>query len=154
MASTATLAQWRRFAQYIVEGETQTQAAILCGYSPSRAQITGSELMARPEVQQLVTEIGGQRAISVRVESAWDAGRVIRELEATAREARGSENHTAAVRAYELIGKHIGMWPRTPDNIDARQVNFDLSGLSTEELRAMLSGMASQRLAIDSPTSD
>ena len=140
--------QYQRFATAYVASGNATESAIMAGYSPSSARTQGSKLVARPDVQ---AEIEAVRQRSVAA-SAWDAGRVINELVATAREARDGQQYQAAVRAYELIGKHVGMWPRVADNIDARQINIDLSEVTTEELRAMLSGAASTAGLLGAPT--
>ena len=46
-----------RFAQAIVAGKNQTQAAISAGYSKDRARITGSELMGQGNVKREIVSI-------------------------------------------------------------------------------------------------
>ena len=43
----------------------------------------------------------------------WTHERVVEELAEIAEDAK--QHPQARVKAYELLGKHIGMWPRTPE---------------------------------------
>ena len=72
-------------------------------------------------------------------EATWSIARVILEIEATATEARDYGDRATAMRGYELIGRHIGMWPRSAAqvNIDNRTQSLTIegAGLSVEQMR-------------------
>ena len=72
----ATLRKWRRFAQEYIFDLNGTEAAIRAGYSASRAKQTASDLLHRPEVQQMIREEMKSR----ERRTAVNADRVVNEL--------------------------------------------------------------------------
>lgn len=111
----------KRFVNEYVIDLNQAQAAIRAGYAADRANVTGSELVANRKIAMAIAE--RQSAIMERTE--WTQDRVISELATSVQLARDEGQHGPAVKAIELIGRHIGMWPR-----EAPQVNIDARTLS------------------------
>lgn len=47
----------RKFCVAIADGKSQTEAAVSAGYAPTRAVVTGSELMKDPEVIRTISAL-------------------------------------------------------------------------------------------------
>lgn len=124
MPRTTDLATRERFADAVISGLDPVAAAQEVGFTSSYAAHAADVMMATREYQERVERHQEKLAMI----SAWSADRVIRELSETADEARMGKIRQmgAAVRAYELIGRHIGMWPREAPqvNIDARSITL------------------------------
>lgn len=95
-----------------------TQAAIRAGYAEGRAQVTGSELLSRPDVAAEVERLDGLK----RVELGWDAARLVGELELVARGAVGDGQWGAAVRAWEAVAKIVGLFAPKRSEVDVQVV--------------------------------
>jgi len=101
-------------AEYMVDLNA-TQAAIRAGYSKKTAQEIGSQNLSKLIIQQEV-----QKLMSIRAEkTATTAENVIKGILAVIEDAkamketdvgRSMTNHTAALKGYELLGKHLAMW--------------------------------------------
>jgi len=78
-------------------------AARRAGYSPRTSDRTGYDLLRNPEVAAAVQAAVEQRAQTTQV----NAEMVVTGLQAIA---EGGTSESARVRAYELLGKHIGMF--------------------------------------------
>jgi phage terminase small subunit len=107
-----------------------TQAATRAGYSAKTARITGQRLLAREDVQERLREMRRRRAERTQVE----ADQVLLRLQDVAekcmtevptRDADGEEvgtrmvNASGAIRALELLGKHLGLF------VDRQQIVSD-----------------------------
>jgi len=93
-----------------------TQAAIRAGYSKRNADKIGSQLLGKDIVAEEIKRLTDIKT-SKTVIKAEDVIRGILEVAEDARQkalaADGSKtmvNHTAALKAYELLGKHLAMW--------------------------------------------
>lgn len=96
----------QRFVEEYLIDMNATQAAIRAGYSEKTAAVIGAENLIKPNIQaELSKRI---KATSERLQITQDD--VIKELRAIADKAMSAEQFSAAVRCYELIGKHIGMF--------------------------------------------
>lgn len=97
--------------EYVIDLNA-TQAAIRAGYSEKGATVRGSELLAIRKVADRVAELSGVKA----ERAALDAQTV---LEGLLMEARGEGPDTASsarLRAWELVGKHLGMWRESKED--------------------------------------
>jgi phage terminase small subunit len=113
MALTAKQAAF--VAEYLIDLNA-SQAALRAGYKPSTAASTGNENLQKPEIQQAVQEAMQKRA--ARTEITQD--KVLSDVEKIKINAMrtrvgkdGAEemiNHTAALKACELQGRHLKMW--------------------------------------------
>lgn len=141
MTATTNRAQWERFASYVATGHSYTESAILTGYAENSAQVRGSELMALPQVRELVE----QKRLQLKAQTDWTAVRVIQALAETAKRAADDGQHAVSRACYRDIGEHIGMWPRQPIKVDARQQHLNvLSELDEQTLRAIASASTVQ----------
>jgi len=80
-----------------------TQAATRAGYSEKTARQQGTRLLSDASIQSAVQTAVEQRARTTQV----TAEMVVTGLQAIA---EGGTSESARVRAYELLGKHLGMF--------------------------------------------
>jgi phage terminase small subunit len=80
-----------------------TQAAIRAGYSERTARAQGHRLLTDADIGEAIHKGKAERAERTQV----TAEMVVTGLQAIA---EGGTSESARVRAYELLGKHIGMF--------------------------------------------
>jgi hypothetical protein len=92
--------------QYLIDLNA-TQAAVRAGYSERRAQEIGYQLLHKTTVAEAVRQALTERSERAKLDADWVLNRLKEEAEDY------SENGSPAsrVRATELIGKHLGMFP-------------------------------------------
>ncbi len=113
MALTAKQAAF--VAEYLIDLNA-TQAAIRAGYSEKAAKAIGAENLTKPDVQEAIKD--AMQARAERTEITQD--KVLKDVEAIKRDAMRSKigkdgteemiNHSAALKACELQGRHLKMW--------------------------------------------
>jgi len=107
-----TARQQRFVDEYLVD-LNGTQAAIRAGYSPKRAAETACELLRNPTVSQAIAERQNRQTKKLEITHQMV-------LEGLLKQARMGEESVRpsmpSVRAWELIGRHIGM--RFGDRLD------------------------------------
>lgn len=137
------------FAKEYIKDLNATQAAIRAGYSPKTAKQQGQRLLTRDDVQGYVQKEMDKRSKRAGL-TADDVLRDIKEIKARCMQAvpvldrNGMEtgeykfDATNALKACELEGKHLKLFT------DKHEITgkdgaplVDLSGLTTEELRAL-----------------
>jgi len=89
--------------EYLIDMHA-TNAAIRAGYVQRCAKQVASRLMCDPRVRALVAERMAVRLQRVTI-------RQDQVVEGLMAEALNADQAGARVRAWELLGKHIGMWP-------------------------------------------
>ena len=101
-----TSKQERFVDEYLIDLNA-TQAAIRAGYASKNADVVGPALIGKSWVAEAI-----QARKAIRSErTAIDADSVIRRLNVEA-DGRGKDTSPSArVRALELLGKHLGMFP-------------------------------------------
>ncbi|MEN9492678.1 MAG: hypothetical protein RJA63_3127 [Pseudomonadota bacterium] len=110
--------QERFIAEYLIDLNGK-QAAIRCGYAPSRAERTASELLAQRKVSEAVA--AGRAALAERAKrSVDDVMADIAKVRANAMQTAPDPDtalpvmvsHKDALRALELEGKHLGAFEK------------------------------------------
>lgn len=110
--------QERFVAEYLIDLNGK-QAAIRCGYAPSRAERTASELLAQRKVSEAVA--AGRAALAERAKrSVDDVMADIAKVRANAMQTAPDPetalpvmvSHKDALRALELEGKHLGAFEK------------------------------------------
>jgi len=103
----ATLAPKReRFVgEYLVDLNAAA-AARRAGYSQRTARAIGHELLTKPDIQAALTQ--AQQGRAERMELTADG--VVADLQRLGLAAEGKGFYSAAIRAVELQGKHLGMF--------------------------------------------
>jgi len=92
-------------SEYLIDLNA-AQAAIRAGYSKKTARQIGSENLSKPVIQSAIAK--ARKAQSERNEITVDG--LIKQLVEDHSFARSKGNPSAAVRATELLGKHVGMF--------------------------------------------
>jgi len=122
-----------RFCQeYIIDGN----AAAACrraGYSERSARITGHRLLTKDDIRRRVSELQAEQVGRTQV----DADFVVERLRAIADQ--WQINPSAACRALELLGRHLGIFER-----DNRQQQT-----AVIPIQVMLSRPVAERLAAE-----
>jgi phage terminase small subunit len=96
------------FCRHMLDpGVTATEAARRAGYSTSYATREAAKLVGKPQVAAKIAELRGQAERAAVAEYAVDKSAVRRGLH---HEAQNAETPAARVRAWELLGKDIGMF--------------------------------------------
>ena len=111
-----------RFIEAAATSGTYADAARQAGYKPSRANVTGSELMARPEIAQAVQK----RRAEVLREAGYDPVATVQQLLEIA---ATSERDRDRIRAIELLLKLGGLFE--PEEVHQR---LHLNTMSVERL--------------------
>ena len=131
-----------------------TQAAIRAGYSSNRADAMGHENLRKPVIAAAVQAAMDARSLKVELTAAD----VLRDINAVKADAMrktydkdGNEvmaNHTAALKALELQGKHLKMFT---DKVETsgpnggpieNKVTIDPKSLSSELLKELIRARA------------
>ena len=125
--------------EYLVDLNA-TQAAIRAGYSEKTAYSIGQRLLKNVEVQKMIANRMEER--SKRTEITQD--RVLTDIELIKQDAmrkavdkNGNEamiNHTSALKACELQGRHLQMWND--------KVALTIETTTDEELHARIADLA------------
>ena len=106
----------KNFCGEYIKDFNQTKAAIRAGYAKKNARIQGSQLMTNPLVTAFIVEL--QKQIAERHDLTADG--IILNLKNLRNECldmimypkSGPAFAMVALRANELLGQHIGMWPK------------------------------------------
>ncbi len=125
--------------EYLVDLNA-TAAARRAGYSAKNADKIGSELLGKTGVAARVCELQAEAA--TRNEISLDD--VIQMLVEDRRDAKAANQHGPAVRAAELLGKHLGAFTDrmilSQDQVSDEEVIKTLAG-GDEEKAAVLRGI-------------
>ena len=97
-------AKQRAFTVEYIKDKNATQAAIRAGYSGRTARSIGNELLAKPDIAQAIADL--QKAAEVRAGITVDS--IVEKLTAIADDAATAPRDK--IRAYELLGKYLGMF--------------------------------------------
>lgn len=91
----------QKFAEGLVAGKTQTQAAIDAGYSEKSATVQGSIMFRNPDIQRYVQAHRAAAGDKAEVSLEW----VLKKL---AEEARNAPDAGDRIKALETLGKALG----------------------------------------------
>jgi phage terminase small subunit len=102
-----TLVRRRRFVQEYLRDLNARQAAIRAGIPPKGAHTQATRLLKDVYVRTCIEK--AQAEFAVRYDLTQD--KIIRDVIDIGNAAFAKGNHAAALKAKELVGRHIGMWP-------------------------------------------
>lgn len=124
----------RTFAEHYALDHNGAAAAVRAGYAKGSARQTASDLLAKPEVQALVSKHEALAAERLGVTKE----RVLAELEAAVELARQKGDVMAMISGWREIGKMIGAY--APER---KRVEVSLEG---DKLRAQYEATSDQEL--------
>lgn len=102
---TLTPKQQRFVEEYLIDLNA-TQAAIRTGYSAKTANEQASRLLANVKIAAAVAEAMKTRADETKIDQQMVIAGLIQEARAAGEDTTSS----ARIRAWELLGKHVGMF--------------------------------------------
>ncbi len=111
-----------RFAESYAAGGNASAAARNAGYSIRTAPSQGARLLTCANVAARITELRGAAAARAEIE----IDDVIDMLLASYKDAKAAGQHGPAVRAVELLGKHLAMFKD--------RISFEEQGTSDDDL--------------------
>jgi len=118
-----------QFAQLIAAGKTPAEAYVLVGYAEKTAYTCGPRLLKQPSVGARVAELQQTVAVATVTRMSLSREFVLRELMDNAMQAKKNQEWSASNRAFELIGKDLGMFNHPEPVWDG-----DLSTLTDQQL--------------------
>ena len=71
MATGTLTVKQKEFAHHFSASHNASEAALAAGYSPARARQTGHELLKKPDVASLVTELDVEKRDAAGVDGPW-----------------------------------------------------------------------------------
>ena len=98
-----------RFCQEYVIDYNGTKAAIRAGYNPGDAANRAYRLMKKAEIAARVREL--EKELADRL--ALSQEQVVLQLKKQYDECQAEKDHKNALKALELMGKHLGMFEKT-----------------------------------------
>ena len=116
-----TLKQRLFVSEYLIDLNA-TQAAIRAGYSKKTAGQIGDENLKKPQIATAIQESMSERAERAEISSELVIQgllRLIRRCEADCEEFDASQ----AIRGYELLGKHLGLFGSKAEGASGMVVN-------------------------------
>lgn len=130
----ALTAKQQRFVEEYLVDLNATQAAIRAGYSEKTARSQGQRLLTKVDIQKALAR--RQETYAKRVE--WTVEEILADLRAIATDP--AQRPSDRLKAYELGGKHLGMFTDKLEVAGANggpiqvQQQVDLSMLSDQEV--------------------
>lgn len=97
---------------YLANGHNRKEAAITAGYAESTACKRGSEMLKRPAVRAAIAKRHAEIAEDVNLTVA----NVVAGLYEEATFKGEGSSHSARVSAWTAVGKHLGMFDKTPED--------------------------------------
>jgi len=100
-------AKKRRFAREYLRDLNQRQAAMRAGFSTKNAGNAAQRLLRDAYVKDIIERAQAEYVVKYDITHEH----LIRKLIDMGDEARAAKQYTAAIKATELVGRHVGMWP-------------------------------------------
>ena len=96
------------FAREYITDLNATQAALRAGYTPTSAKANCAQLLNNPKIKARIDELMADRVERVTVKADY----VLGHIQKIAEQAEEEGSWHAALRALELLGRHLGLWKR------------------------------------------
>lgn len=94
--------------EYLVDLNA-TQAAIRAGYKEKNARAMAAENLSKPDIQKAIQEARDAREKRSMITVEWVLAQIARIAQDDEAQQRDQ------LKALELLGKHLGMWEKRPD---------------------------------------
>jgi hypothetical protein len=137
--ATLTNPRHERFAVLVAAGLPATVAYIQAGFARGGAAQSAARLAKRPLVAGRIAALKAHATDSTMTHAAIDREFVLQGLRGIA---MAGQSDSARVKAYELIGRELGMFSEQRNNgLDWDGWDGDLRKLSTPQLEMMVASM-------------
>jgi phage terminase small subunit len=91
--------------EYLVD-RNATAAAKRAGYAEGSAHNAGCVLMKKPEIMAAIQK----KEIKICEKLDLSVEKIISQIEDVRKECMANQDYRAALKALEMLGRHIGMW--------------------------------------------
>ena len=119
----------QKFAEFMASSGNQTESAILAGYSPKRAHVTGSELVRNRNVSEEITRSRGRIEEELGIDPLWCARKYV-DLSKSAEQAG---NYTAARGCLDSLAKLMEWFPKEEKKSGGSEFGIELMLKRIEE---------------------
>lgn len=86
------------------------QAAIRAGYSEKRGRQTGHDLLQKPHIQQAISGAVSRMVTKIERRTGVSVERLLADIDRVGSAAEIEGKYSDALKAYELLGKHLKMF--------------------------------------------
>jgi phage terminase small subunit len=146
MVADMNTRQTKFIQQYLLTGNA-TQAAISAGYARSGAAVHGVRLLKNDKIRTAIAS--AQQKTAEKFERTHVE--VLKNIDAIGQDARKAGVYAPALKAEQLIGMHLGMWPTRVEHtgkdgapikteqtvtLDASKLDAEARALLREALKA------------------
>ena len=121
----------QKFAEFMASSGNQTESAIMAGYSPKRAHVTGSELVRNRNVSEEIIRSRIRIEEELGIDPLWCARKYI-ELSMNSQE---KGNYTAAKGCLDSLAKLMDWFPKDEKNSGGNEFGIELMLKTIEEER-------------------
>lgn len=102
MAKETLTGKEKKFCEYLADGNNQTQAAILAGYSRDSAASIASRLMKKPQIRAYLAELDKEICRTIGLTPELIGGRVEKEYQEGVRQKRSNMKFKAIDRMISV----------------------------------------------------
>lgn len=106
MKTRSMTAKQSAFAEEYMIDLNATQAAVRAGYSAKTAGWIGPQLLGKTHIKVAVADAQAKRAVRTQITAA----QIVIDLMRLAKTAEAAGKYGDAIRALELLGKHLAMF--------------------------------------------
>ena len=119
----------RKFADYMAGTGNQTESAIMAGYSPKRAHVTGSELVRNRMVSEEIIRCREKIEEELGIDPLWCAKKYVDLFQSA--EEKG--NYSAARGCLDSLAKLMEWFPKEEKNSEQNEFSIELMLKKIEE---------------------
>ena len=119
----------QKFAEFMASSGNQTESAIMAGYSPKRAHVTGSELVRNRNVSEEIIRSRGRIEEELGIDPLWCARKYVELFENS--EEKG--NYSAARGCLDSLSKLMEWFPREEKKSHENKFGIELMLKKIEE---------------------
>ena len=121
----------QKFAEFMASSGNQTESAIMAGYSPKRAHVTGSELVRNRNVSEEIIRSRGRIEEELGIDPLWCARKYV-DLSKSAEQAG---NYSAARGCLDSLAKLMEWFPKEEKKSGGSEFGIELMLKRIEEER-------------------
>ena len=121
----------QKFADFMAGSGNQTESAVMAGYSPERAHVTGSELVRNRKVYEEIIRSRGRIEEELGIDPLWCARKYV----ALSKSADQAGNYTAARGCLASLAKLMEWFPKEEKKSGGNEFGIELMLKRIEEER-------------------